>query len=186
MIHHGQNLGLILCGIKAKKEDRDEIRTSSTRMDQSQSLINHERRFVSRAFLSTRVPARLLARQSESHRRIEKAAPIRTPQNQLTTTTKTATMVRVWYEPPPSGPRSHLNRGSTYIETKAMFPFLKRMSKARPLYVITGSFSIIACLCYIPLSKYHFQSENLRKTMEGNPMHRSLSHGCCFVLPLFL
>mmetsp|Transcript_11906 Transcript_11906/g.32768 ORF Transcript_11906/g.32768 Transcript_11906/m.32768 type:complete len:106 (-) Transcript_11906:1228-1545(-) len=61
-------------------------------------------------------------------------------------------MVRVWYEPPPYGPRTHLNRPSPYyMETEAMPTLLKRLSKARPMVSVGLPVLAISVLCYIPL-----------------------------------
>lgn len=65
-------------------------------------------------------------------------------------------MVRVFYEPPPGGPRSHLNRGAYYVGS-AMEPlFMKKLAKMNPVTVIVPAVSAIVALCYIPLSKYLF------------------------------
>jgi hypothetical protein len=70
-----------------------------------------------------------------------------------------ATMVRVFYEPPPGGPRSNLNRGGHYYESSMMPTFLKKWSKARPMIGIGAPVIGIIMLCYVPLSKYLFPNE---------------------------
>jgi hypothetical protein len=70
-------------------------------------------------------------------------------------------MVRVFYEPPPRGPRTNLNRGGYYTESALMPNFLKRWSKASPMFGIAAPVISIICLCYLPLSKYLFPSENV-------------------------
>ena len=63
------------------------------------------------------------------------------------------TMVKVWYEPPPGGPRTHLNRGGYYVESARTPAFITRMSKARPITVIIPAIAAISAFCYLPLSK---------------------------------
>jgi hypothetical protein len=63
-------------------------------------------------------------------------------------------MVRVWYEPPPGGPRTHLNRGGYYAENSATPAFIKKMAKAKPYSVIMPTVGAMVALCYVPLSKY--------------------------------
>jgi hypothetical protein len=64
------------------------------------------------------------------------------------------TMVRVWYEPPPGGPRSHLNRGAYGVES-AMEPlWMKKLARMRPASVIVPAVGFIALVAYLPLSKY--------------------------------
>ena len=71
-------------------------------------------------------------------------------------------MVKVWYEPPPGGPRTHLNRGGYYVESARTPAFITKMSKARPITVIVPAIAAIGAMCYIPLSKYLFyDTENI-------------------------
>mmetsp|Transcript_69039 Transcript_69039/g.95943 ORF Transcript_69039/g.95943 Transcript_69039/m.95943 type:complete len:106 (+) Transcript_69039:37-354(+) len=60
-------------------------------------------------------------------------------------------MVKVWYEPPPGGPRTHLNRGAYYTESALTPDFIKRMSRAKPITVVVPAVSFFAFLCYLPL-----------------------------------
>jgi hypothetical protein len=64
------------------------------------------------------------------------------------------TMVKVWYEPPPGGPRTHLNRGGYYVESARTPAFMTKLSKAKPITVVVPAIAAIAALCYVPLSKY--------------------------------
>lgn len=57
----------------------------------------------------------------------------------------------VWYEPPPGGPRTHLNRGSYYVECSRTPEFISKMSKARPITVIVPAVVAICTMCYVPL-----------------------------------
>jgi hypothetical protein len=63
-------------------------------------------------------------------------------------------MVKVWYEPPPGGPRTHLNRGGYYVESARTPAFITKLNKARPITVVVPAIAAIAAICYIPLSKY--------------------------------
>mmetsp|Transcript_169 Transcript_169/g.306 ORF Transcript_169/g.306 Transcript_169/m.306 type:complete len:106 (+) Transcript_169:96-413(+) len=74
-------------------------------------------------------------------------------------------MVRVWYEPPPGGPRTHLNRGGYYVENATTPAFIKKMSKAKPISVIVPAVGFICAMCYVPL----MAPKNLPVTM--NPEH---------------
>ena len=63
-------------------------------------------------------------------------------------------MVRVWYEPPPGGPRTHLNRGSYYVESATTPMFMRKLQRMNPTVAIGAGVTAIAALCYIPLSTY--------------------------------
>jgi hypothetical protein len=78
-------------------------------------------------------------------------------------------MVRVFYEPPPGGPRTHLNRGGYYKESSFEPMFMKKLAKMRPAHVIFPALTAIGVLCYIPLSKY---------LKLSNPHHK-LEKGLC-------
>ena len=73
-------------------------------------------------------------------------------------------MVRVWYEPPPGGPRSNLNRGA-YGVSSAMEPlWMKKLARMSPVTVIVPALGLAGLLAYLPLSKYHVgDSQNRRK-----------------------
>jgi len=63
-------------------------------------------------------------------------------------------MVRVWYEPPPGGPRAHLNRGAYGVES-AMEPlWVKKLARMRPVSAIVPAVGVFALIAYLPLSKY--------------------------------
>jgi hypothetical protein len=64
------------------------------------------------------------------------------------------TMVKVWYEPPPGGPRTNLNSGAYYSETAMTPNIIKRLSRAPAAPIIMGFIAVTGFLCYIPLSKY--------------------------------
>ena len=63
-------------------------------------------------------------------------------------------MVRVWYEPPPGGPRSHLNRGAYYVDNEMTPMFLRKMQRMAPAKVIIPAVAAISALCYLPVGKY--------------------------------
>lgn len=64
-------------------------------------------------------------------------------------------MVRIFYEPPPGGPRTHLNRGAYYVESAMEPMWMKRIQKMRPVAVIFPAVAFFMGLCYLPLSKSH-------------------------------
>merc|ERR1712232_456885 len=75
------------------------------------------------------------------------------------------TMVKVWYEPPPGGARSHLNRGTYYVENAMTPTFLKKIQRMQPAKVIVPFVAAISALCYLPLAN----QKGLPQTM--NPEH---------------
>jgi hypothetical protein len=72
------------------------------------------------------------------------------------TTKRDLTMVRVWYEPPPGGPRSHLNRGSYFVDNARTPAFVRKLQLMKPAAVIVPAIALISVLCYIPVSKYWY------------------------------
>ena len=75
----------------------------------------------------------------------------------------TCNMVRVWYEPPPGGPRTHLNRGAYYPESSMEPLFMKKLTRMRPVTVIVPAVAFAACLAYLPLSKYLLYGTSTRR-----------------------
>jgi hypothetical protein len=64
-------------------------------------------------------------------------------------------MVKVWYEPPPYGPRTSLNRPA-YGNGGDIGPkWVVRLSKMAPGKVIAGFVAGFVGLAYIPLSKFY-------------------------------
>mmetsp|Transcript_48741 Transcript_48741/g.74159 ORF Transcript_48741/g.74159 Transcript_48741/m.74159 type:complete len:106 (-) Transcript_48741:156-473(-) len=72
-------------------------------------------------------------------------------------------MVKVWYEPPPGGPRSNLNRGAYYIDSAMTPTFIKKLSKSPPAPIIMGFIGVTAFLCYLPL----MSPKNLPSTLSA-------------------
>jgi hypothetical protein len=68
-------------------------------------------------------------------------------------TTKTSTMVKVWYNPPPYGPRTALNRPAYGTGNDIGPKWVVRISKMPPARVITGFLAAFVGIAYIPLSK---------------------------------
>jgi hypothetical protein len=63
------------------------------------------------------------------------------------------TMVRVWYEPPPYGPRTDLNRSGYGVHGGGLFgKHLERLSKMNQPMLMTGAVLFAAVICWIPLS----------------------------------
>ncbi len=79
-------------------------------------------------------------------------------------------MVKVWYEPPPGGPRTHLNRGGYYVESARTPALITKLSKARPITVIFPAIAAISALCYIPLSKYRLKIYNRERFRDRDVM----------------
>ena len=62
-------------------------------------------------------------------------------------------MVKVWYQPPPFGPRTALNR-SSYGNGGDIGPrWVVQLSKMPPGRVIAGAIALVTTVAYIPLSK---------------------------------
>eukprot|EP00565_Helicotheca_tamesis_P003760 CAMPEP_0185723716 /NCGR_PEP_ID=MMETSP1171-20130828/465_1 /TAXON_ID=374046 /ORGANISM="Helicotheca tamensis, Strain CCMP826" /LENGTH=104 /DNA_ID=CAMNT_0028391461 /DNA_START=56 /DNA_END=370 /DNA_ORIENTATION=+ len=62
-------------------------------------------------------------------------------------------MVKVWYEPPPFGPRTSLSKGPYGVSEAQTARWIVAASKAPQWQVITAFTGIFACLAYIPLLK---------------------------------
>jgi hypothetical protein len=63
-------------------------------------------------------------------------------------------MVKVWYQPPPFGPRTALNRPS-YGNGGDIGPrWVVQLSKMPPGRVICGFIASFCAIAYIPLSKF--------------------------------
>jgi hypothetical protein len=62
-------------------------------------------------------------------------------------------MVKVWYEPPPFGPATDLNRSSYGVHGGGISrQLVERMSRMKPLYAIGVPVVAMMAICYIPLS----------------------------------
>jgi len=76
-------------------------------------------------------------------------------------------MVRVWYEPPPFGPGTDLNRTAYGIGGGGSFSkLLERASKMKQSYAIGIPLVAIVCLCYIPVSKSRVATQASRNPVE--------------------
>lgn len=64
------------------------------------------------------------------------------------------TMVRVWYEPPPYGPMTDLNRPGYGAGGGGTFrKLLEKMAKQRPMVTMVPCIAASLVISYIPLSK---------------------------------
>lgn len=64
------------------------------------------------------------------------------------------TMVKVWYEPPPHGPRSALNRPAYGVGGGSTPQFIMRLSKMPQGQVIVGAVVLFSVVAYIPLRTF--------------------------------
>ena len=63
-------------------------------------------------------------------------------------------MVRVWYEPPPYGPGTDLNRSPYGIKGGGLLrPFLERASRMPQGPLIASGVVVLLAIAYIPLSE---------------------------------
>jgi len=63
-------------------------------------------------------------------------------------------MVRVWYEPPPYGPGTDLNRSGYGVHGGGIFKgFLERASRVRQPVAMAAGVGVALVLAYIPVSK---------------------------------
>lgn len=75
-------------------------------------------------------------------------------QKSKTTNYNIITMVKVWYQPPPYGPRTALNRPG-YGNGGDLGPrWVVQLSKMPPGRVICGFIAAASAIAYIPLSEY--------------------------------
>ena len=65
-------------------------------------------------------------------------------------------MVKIWYEPPPYGPRTTLNRPSYGNAGDAGARWVAAISKMPPGRVICGFVAAFVAVAYVPLSKYFY------------------------------
>ena len=66
------------------------------------------------------------------------------------------TMVKVWYQPPPYGPRTSLNRPAYGNANDAGPRWIAAISKMPRGRVITGFVASFCALAYVPLSEFFF------------------------------
>ena len=60
-------------------------------------------------------------------------------------------MVKVWYEPPPYGPKSALNRPAYGVGEGSTPRWLQKLSRMPTGPVIVGSIGVVMTLAYLPL-----------------------------------
>ncbi len=90
----------------------------------------------------------------QQKKKARRRTPIRLSQTK--TNKIEATMVKVWYQPPPYGPRTALNRPS-YGNGGDIGPrWVVQLSKMPPGRVIGGAIALVATIAYIPLSEFNF------------------------------
>jgi len=91
-------------------------------------------------------------------------------------------MVKVWYEPPPYGPRTALNRPAYGHATDVGPKWVVRLSKMPPARAIVPFVTAFAFLASIPLCKYrmYFYMEQLVRCM-----FRVCSYYRTFTVPIF-
>jgi hypothetical protein len=76
------------------------------------------------------------------------------PFHKLSNGKKKLTMVKVWYQPPPYGPRTALNRPSYGNGGDAGPRWVAALSKMPRGRVITGFVASFCVLAYVPLSEF--------------------------------
>jgi hypothetical protein len=65
-----------------------------------------------------------------------------------------STMVKVWYTPPPYGPRTALDRPAYGLGNADTPKWLVRLSKLPKVQAITGVITVFSILAYLPLSTF--------------------------------
>lgn len=69
-----------------------------------------------------------------------------------TNNNKTSTMVKVWYTPPPYGPRTSLDRPAYGLGKVGTTPeWLVRLAKAPKVPAITGVITVFSIMAWLPL-----------------------------------
>ena len=63
-------------------------------------------------------------------------------------------MVKVWYEPPPYGPGTSLNRPS-YGQQAGGAQLIQQLSRRPQGTLIAGAIVAFSAIAYIPISKFH-------------------------------
>jgi hypothetical protein len=63
-------------------------------------------------------------------------------------------MVKVFYEPPPFGPQTSLNRGPYGSGIKGAHPFIQKLSSMPQGKVIAGAVVLSSIVAYLPLSTF--------------------------------
>ena len=63
-------------------------------------------------------------------------------------------MVKVFYEPPPFGPRTALNRSPYGSGVNGAHPFIQKLSSMPQGRVIAGAVVLASVIAYLPLSTF--------------------------------
>ena len=87
-------------------------------------------------------------------------------------------MVKVWYEPPPYGPRTSLNRPSYGLVGDKGPRWVVQLSKMPQGRVIAGFLTAFSCIAYLPLCTYSIVLDELVRGVHCDSAKMFVST-CC-------